>query len=302
MISYVSGDLFQAPAQTLVNTVNTVGVMGKGIALRFKQIFPEMFKEYRASCERGELDIGALHIYATENKIVLNFPTKKHWRNPSKLEYIEAGLETFVSIYQKAGIHSVAFPPLGCGNGELDFADVRPVMERYLANLPIPVFIYAPGKTKESPEHRDPEAVARWLRQAPADLPFGEVWLDITQTLSGRSEFETLARGGRFRAEVVNGGAGIRIRAPGRTTTISREEVSDLWVQLRDFGLLTAAGFPAHRENVASHVMAVLSTLPYVRVVPVGDDFDAFTFNPTLGLQLAPIDQRSSEQKELELV
>ena len=96
MITYVRGNIFEAPAQTLVNTVNTVGVMGKGIALTFKSIYPEMFRQYVELCDAGELDIGRLFLYRTSNKLILNFPTKKHWRNPSKLEYIEAGLQTFV--------------------------------------------------------------------------------------------------------------------------------------------------------------------------------------------------------------
>src|SRR4051794_35789340 len=102
MLSYVSGNLFEAPVQTLVNTVNTVGVMGKGIALTFRQIYPEMFQEYRDLCERGKIDIGALYLYRDPivNTQVLNFPTKKHWRNPSKLEYIEAGLNCFTRIYE----------------------------------------------------------------------------------------------------------------------------------------------------------------------------------------------------------
>src|SRR5206468_4250004 len=104
MISYVTGDLFSAPAKVLVNTVNVVGVMGKGIALRFKQIYPEMFREYQALCESGELQIGTLWIYRTPHKWILNFPTKKHWRDPSKPDYIEAGLKKFVASYSAQGI------------------------------------------------------------------------------------------------------------------------------------------------------------------------------------------------------
>ena len=121
MIVYVSGNIFESPAQVIVNTVNTVGVMGKGIAKEFKRIYPDMFDKYRELCENQELNIGQLWLYKTSNKLILNFPTKKHWRSPSRTEYIEEGLKKFQEIYTKWGIHSIAFPPLGCGNGELNF-------------------------------------------------------------------------------------------------------------------------------------------------------------------------------------
>jgi len=130
MIMYVTGNLFQSPAQVLVNTVNTVGVMGKGVALEFKRLFPDMFLRYRELCEGGEFKIGQLWLYKTPNKWVLNFPTKKHWRYPSRVEYITAGLQTFCRNYARLGIHSIAFPPLGCGHGQLDFeTQVRPEMK-----------------------------------------------------------------------------------------------------------------------------------------------------------------------------
>lgn len=143
MILYVKGDLFQSPAQVLVNTVNTVGVMGKGIALEFKRLFPEMYRRYRDLCEQRQIEIGKLWLYKSPNKWVLNFPTKKHWRYPSRVEYIEAGLQKFVESYGNLDIHSIAFPPLGCGNGQLDFeTQAKPLMEKYLRQLPIEVFIY----------------------------------------------------------------------------------------------------------------------------------------------------------------
>ena len=143
MITYVSGNLFESPAKVLVNTVNTEGVMGKGIALEFKNIYPEMFKEYRALCERGKLTIGSLHLYKTPHKWILNFPTKKSWRQPSRVEYIEQGLRTLLKIYGEVGITSLAMPPLGCGNGQLDYeSQVKPLVEKYLGKLSLPTFIY----------------------------------------------------------------------------------------------------------------------------------------------------------------
>ena len=142
MITYVIGDLLKSPADVLVNTVNTVGVMGKGIANDFKKIYPEMFTQYQKLCEKGLFNIGQLWIFKTKNKWVLNFPTKKHWRNPSKIEYIEAGLDKFVKTYAEKGITSISFPMLGCGNGELNWeTEVRPLMEKYLKNIPIDIYI-----------------------------------------------------------------------------------------------------------------------------------------------------------------
>ena len=143
MITYVVGDLFTSPAKVLVNTVNTVGVMGKGIALDFKRIYPEMFKEYQSYCENGIFHIGKLWLYKTPHKWILNFPTKKHWRNKSKLEYIEAGLKKFADTYDAKGIVSISFPMLGCGNGELDWeSEVQPLMNSLLGKLPIDIYIH----------------------------------------------------------------------------------------------------------------------------------------------------------------
>ena len=103
MLTYLYASLFDSPAQTLVNTVDTVGVMGKGIAKTFRDRYPAMFAEYRKLCDRGELDIGKLHLWKGDDRWVLNFPTKTTWRLPSKLSYIEAGLQTFVSKYEKMG-------------------------------------------------------------------------------------------------------------------------------------------------------------------------------------------------------
>lgn len=146
MITYDQGSLFTSSAQALVNTVNTVGVMGKGIALSFKIQYPDMFQAYKAACADGKVRIGSLWLWNAPARLIVNFPTKKHWRNPSQLPWIEDGLKAFVNLYEAAGITSVAFPPLGCGNGGLDFlTQVQPLMEQYLAPLPIAVTIYGPS-------------------------------------------------------------------------------------------------------------------------------------------------------------
>ncbi|MFH1549631.1 MAG: macro domain-containing protein, partial [Planctomycetota bacterium] len=176
MLTYVIGDLLKSPALALVNTVNTVGVMGKGIAKDFKKIYPKMFKEYQRLCETKKLTIGKLWLYKTPNKWILSFPTKTTWRKPSRIDYIKAGLEKFVSTYHKKGITSIAFPQLGCGNGELDWeSQVQPLMEKYLKKLPIDVFVYAYAqKDPLIPEHRNINEIRTWLESEPESLGFEE--------------------------------------------------------------------------------------------------------------------------------
>jgi O-acetyl-ADP-ribose deacetylase (regulator of RNase III) len=127
MITYVVGDIFRSPAKVLVNTVNTKGIMGKGLAKDFKAIYPEMFRKYQHLCEEKRFDVGQLYLFRTPNKWVLNFPTKRDWKHPSRPQYIEAGLKAFVNGYAKAGITSVAFPQLGCGHGDHTLIRANPL-------------------------------------------------------------------------------------------------------------------------------------------------------------------------------
>ena len=147
-LNYLEGDIFEAKTQVIINTVNCEGVMGKGLALQFKKKYPEMFKEYQQECKEGRLTIGKLHLYKqTPNYWILNFPTKNHWRNKSKLDYIEKGLAEFKNKYQEWGITSIAFPRLGCQQGGLDWADVKTLMEKFLGDLPglrVEIFSYRP--------------------------------------------------------------------------------------------------------------------------------------------------------------
>lgn len=143
MINYIKGNLFTSNSKILVNTVNTVGVMGKGIASDFKRIYPKMFEEYKALCDAKKFDIGELFLYKTQNKWILNFPTKKHWKSPSKLEYIEKGLIGLINKANELKLNDIAMPKLGCGNGGLDWeTQVKPLVEKYLKKSPINVSIY----------------------------------------------------------------------------------------------------------------------------------------------------------------
>lgn len=148
-VEIVQGDILRSNAQTLVNTVNCVGIMGKGIALAFKKRFPDMFVDYAARCRAGEVRLGEPYLYRGLEKWVLNFPTKQHWRNVSRLEDIERGLHHLEQNFREWGVTSLAVPPLGCGNGELEWRVVGPLLARRLAGFAIPVELYAP--TQVSP-------------------------------------------------------------------------------------------------------------------------------------------------------
>ena len=139
MITFQKGNLLDAPVDALVNTVNTVGVMGKGIALMFKEAFPENFRAYEDAWKRGDLQVGRMFVTESSRlegpRWLINFPSKKHWRQPSKLEWITEGLVDLRRVIIEKGIRSIALPPLGCGNGGLNWADVRPEIERALGPL-----------------------------------------------------------------------------------------------------------------------------------------------------------------------
>lgn len=145
MVVVKIGNIFESTQKVLVNTVNCVGVMGKGIAQIFKKNYPAMFEQYKVMCDHKKIVPGILYPYYENDEVkVLNFPTKQHWRSPSKLEYIIQGLDWFVENYEELKITSIAFPPLGCGNGGLEWSSVGPIMYQKLKELPIDIEIYAP--------------------------------------------------------------------------------------------------------------------------------------------------------------
>ncbi len=148
MVKVLVGDIFESRAQTLVNTVNTVGVMGKGIALEFKKRFPDMFEDYRARCQAGLVKLGEPYLFQRATlPWIINFPTKEHWRSVSRISDIARGLKYLFDHYRQWGVESLAVPPLGCGSGQLDWRVVGPTLYRWLKRLDIPVELYAPHGT-----------------------------------------------------------------------------------------------------------------------------------------------------------
>lgn len=152
MIEYIVGNLLESPADALVNTVNTVGVMGKGIALQFKTAFPHNYKVYHQAYKDGNLQIGEMTIVEEESllygkKTIINFPTKTNWRKPSEYNYIEVGLIKLKEEIIQRGIKSIAIPPLGTGNGGLDWSIVKKQIEGTLGDLDVKIHIYEPNTT-----------------------------------------------------------------------------------------------------------------------------------------------------------
>jgi O-acetyl-ADP-ribose deacetylase (regulator of RNase III) len=150
VVELTRGNLLEADVEALVNAVNTVGVMGKGIALQFREAFPQVYDAYKCACDAGEVRPGHMHVAETGRasgpRFVINFPTKRHWRGKSRLEDVDAGLPDLVRVLDELEIRSVAVPPLGCGHGGLDWEVVRPRIERALESLPnVRVLLYEPA-------------------------------------------------------------------------------------------------------------------------------------------------------------
>ncbi len=209
MITPKVGDMFKSSAQTLVNTVNCVGIMGKGIALEFKKRFPEMYADYAERCQTKQVKLGEPYLFKGEKlPRVLNFPTKDHWRSVSKLSDITNGLEYLLSHHKDWGITSLAVPPLGCGQGQLDWKVVGPTLFQYLNRMDIPVELYAPHGTPPEQlklEFLDKRVSARAAANGPK--PFSKIkpaWIALAQILDqiyqepyhwpiGRTTFQKIA-------------------------------------------------------------------------------------------------------------
>lgn len=157
MIQFQQGDILHADAEALVNTVNCVGVMGRGIALQFRKEFPENYVAYKAVCDRQELQPGKMFVFDLNRlqhpRFIINFPTKRHWKNNSRIEDIQAGLQALVEEVRRLNIQSIAIPPLGCGLGGLNWKEVRPLIEQEFRSLPeVRVLVYEPAGAPDATE------------------------------------------------------------------------------------------------------------------------------------------------------
>lgn len=282
-------NLFESPAQTLVNTVNTVGVMGKGIALEYKRRYPEMFERYAKFCKDKTLTVGKLYLYRTPNKWVLNFPTKRHWRSPSKPEYVEAGLKKFVASYAEYGITSISFPQLGTGNGGLDWEKVvRPMMEKYLENLPIPVYVHRVKNPADFvPEHKEKDLLQPRIR-----ISFNEFFDDLREHAARvepapRAESTTVCDDGPPPLPVLVYSDDLAI--PG-------EDFRSLWLDLKLRGALTVDEFPPDLARNAKKVVPLLCELGYIETAPFADPRNK-KLN-VRGIRFSPAAERDPEQTQ----
>jgi hypothetical protein len=241
--------------------------MGKGIAREFKELHPDMFAAYKRICDRGALEPGKLWVWPASNHLILCFPTKKHWRNPSRLEWINAGLDKFVAVYKTLGVREISFPRLGCGNGGLDWNDVRPLMERHLSDLPIPVFIHDFTKNIGLPEHLEfvPEKLSH--EELNRDDTFASFMSSLQRvvTLSDGSLVE-LSSKCPFDAAVTS--TELVIESKVGKWLFETEELRGIWYRLRQ-GLVTADDAEWSKIGGGRPLLSILSLLPNVRPVEI---------------------------------
>jgi hypothetical protein len=239
--------------------------MGKGVAAEFKRLYPDMFEAYKRFCDDGLLEPGKLWLWRGPEQWVLNFPTKKHWRSPSKIEWIEAGLKKFVDQYERQGIQEVAFPKLGCGNGNLDWEEVRPLMEHYLEPLSIPVFIHDYEVNVGLPEHLAAIVEANEHRAAPTS--FDEVWGYI-QNLSMKVGHEMFDLEYLEPFRITVNGSELLVETDSDRSFVERDEVSDVW-RILNSGLLTKQKLGLLDPREASRLISLFCLFPNVRAVSV---------------------------------
>lgn len=264
MLTYHRTSLLESQAQTLVNTVNTVGVMGKGLAAEFRKTHPGMYDEYKRICAEGLLDIGKLWLWKSEGQWVLNFPTKKHWRYPSKLEYVERGLQKFAAEYEVRGIREIAFPRLGCGNGGLNWRDVQPLMHRYLEKLPIRIYVHDFAKKVRQPEH------ITYISSGNS-FTFHDFMCDIRSAIGlNFGEFATITNHSPFSVAYLDDNS-LKIKGNKASFTVSELDLYDLWLVLQK-GPVAAGKMVGTAREARYYLIALLSALSYMRVIKIAAD------------------------------
>jgi O-acetyl-ADP-ribose deacetylase (regulator of RNase III) len=276
MIIYTRTNIFESNAQVLVNTVNTIGIMGKGLAKEFKRIYPDMFDSYQKYCENGLFTIGKLQIYKTSNKWIMNFPTKENWRNASEVDYIELGLQKFVEQYQIQGIKSVSFPMLGCGNGGLNWEDiVKPLMYKYLKNLPIDIFIHTAEIDKFTPEHKNQKMIDSWLKNEPSYLSSIEFITNLKQLFSqliNSYSNEKLNLSIEITQEKRDEEDVFCITSKQSKICITYNTLSNIWQTLKNGGVLQKDMLSQELAQSSDMVMLFLSQLEYITLTQLDNE------------------------------
>ena len=220
----------------------------------------------------------------------MNFPTKVHWRSPSKPEYIEAGLKKFVLSYADKGFTSIAFPMLGCGNGELSWeSEVRPLMEKYLNSVPIDVFVHINRGDFKIAEHGDAISIKRWLRSEPGSLSFIEVWDDLLSVLRHKRQFKTLEYEEKFSAQILKTPEdGVLFVHNGIHYQVPKEDLLTMWQQIRDVGFYLKEMMSGEQYQAASYVMALFSQLSYLEPILINNNYEQLN-EKSIGLRLWPV-------------
>lgn len=300
MLIYRRTSIFESPAQTLVNTVNCVGIMGKGLAHAFKEREPDMFRAYKRICDQQALEPGKLWLWRGKGSWVLNFPTKVHWRNPSRIEWIEQGLAKFVSAYADQGIAEISFPQLGCGNGNLNWADVRPLMEHYLAKVTIPVYIHDYTVDVGLPEHLEP--IARALKDARvSSYSFDSFMASIREALTvSNGELTTLDARSTFRARLRDD-KGLAIETETSSCMLEEDDLRGVWFDMRS-GLVTRENAGWSIKTGGEPLLSLLSVLPDMRPVQIqraGRSDPEFAVEPRPNARGAVSTGQTSGQQEL---
>jgi O-acetyl-ADP-ribose deacetylase (regulator of RNase III) len=251
--------------------------MGKGLAASLKHRHPDMFKAYKRICDQGLLDIGKLWLWRSSDQWVLNFPTKKHWRRPSTLEYIDAGLQKFADQYEVRGIREVAFPRLGCGNGGLSWDEVQPLMHKHLADLPIRTYIHDFDVDLEFPEHKEYSPIM-------AENSFHNFMCDLGAAIElNESRFTLLDKVGCFDASLVEGDdeTTLVLQGDGWKSHIDEFDLSELWVLLNK-GPVDSSRMVGMARDCVSPLFSLLSTIGYIRPVEIARPSEV----PRLALEL----------------
>lgn len=265
MLQFHRTSLMTSPAQTVVNTVNTVGVMGKGVAAAFKERHPDMYIEYKKQCDEGLLQPGGLWLWKGPEQWVLNFATKKHWRNPSKLAYIEHGLIQFRESYEKMGIREIAFPRLGCGNGGLNWPDVRTLMISCLQDLPISIFIHDFEKNLGKPEH---EFLPNLFAQKASSF---EQFCKDLETVISKSDGEIRPLMMKIPFHVwLTEKCELRGSKGCNKLLAAEEDLFRIW-SILSTRTVSRYDLPESVQESALKIFSVISKLPYVRPINITD-------------------------------
>lgn len=266
--------------------------MGKGIALEFKKRYPEMYSDYKVLCSTSKIDIGTLWLYRAKDRNILNFPTKKHWRQPSKPEYIEAGLEKFVSSYEHFCITSISFPLLGTGNGGLDWDDVvQPLMEKYLSSLPISIYIHI--------HHSAVEFIPEHLLPLPQAIPFDILIEDLRQ-LKGTTLY-TLSENNPFIFLGIDNEV-LRFIRNSNTYTIPVEHLRMFWGDLNSNKIVVSTDAPGRIAKEHALIFPLLAKTPYIQIINASKDDALLLKQPSRALMLAQVPTDKISERQLSLL